>query len=290
VQQTVENVNPNSNLYSELGVAPSASADEIKKAYEQKKTELAASTSPEAGKELARAEYVKDTLTNPTTKERYDTTKSETTIFTRALGSTLYLQISRMSPTTVQDVTAALDAASSTPLSSLIIDLRGNIGGALDQGPSLIGMFLGVNQYVFDLYHQNDFQVIRSPIAKLPELQKYKEIAVLTDNLTQSTAEVMTAAVKRFHLATVVGTNTRGWGTVEGQYPLTTKIDANTTYGLLLVYALTLRDDNQPIDGVGVDPDININDKNWKTQLPKYFRSASLISAVEQTVTQQPQQ
>ena len=286
VQETVNNVNPRSDLYGELGVTPEASKEQIQAAYEKKKEEL--KDAPDAAEKLARAEYVQEVLTNPDTKERYDEKKAEPTVFSERFGSTLYISIGRMSPVTVAEFTAILEEASTTPYTGMIIDLRGNIGGALDQVPNFLGLFLGVNQYAFDLYHQENFEVIRSPVGKLEALDRYKEIAILTDNMSQSSAEVFTAAAKRFGLATIVGTNTRGWGTVEGTYPLETEIDPNTKYGLMLVYALTLREDNQPIDGVGVTPDVNTGEKNWQTQLSQQLRSASLIEAVRQAHAQPP--
>jgi len=288
LQQTVANVNPDSNLYDTLGIAASSTAADIEKAYMQKKQELAASSSPVAAKELEQATYAHDVLTSTTTKARYDSSKAEPTVFRHVFGSTLYLTVARMSPETAGDFVAALDAASTTPLSSLIIDVRGNIGGSLEQVPNILGGFFGPNQYLFDLYHQGELQPIRSPVDKLALLSRFKEIAVLTDAQTQSSAEVMAAALKRFHLATVVGTHTHGWGTVEKTYPLETQIDPSTKYAILLVWGLTLRDDNQPIDGKGVDADISVNDKNWESELPRYFRSGSLIGAVKQTATRTP--
>jgi len=286
VQETVKNINPASDLYSELGVSASASRSEIQTAYEEKKEELA--IDPDSEEKLARAEYVHNVLTNDSTRARYDESKAEPTVFSETYDSTLYISIGRMSPVTVSEFTAILADASSTPLSSMIIDLRGNIGGALDQIPNFLGLFLGIHQYVFDLYHQDNFEVIRSPVGKLAELDRYKEIAILTDNMSQSSAEVFAAAMKRFNLATVVGTNTRGWGTVEGTYQIETEIDPATKYNLMLVYALTLRDDNQSIDGVGVEPDISVNETDWKSKVPLRFRSQSLIDATKETLSVPP--
>ena len=170
----------------------------------------------------------------------------------------------------------------------MIIDLRGNIGGSLDIAPYFVGAFLGQNQYTFDLFRQDEFIPARSPITKIDSLAHYRDIAILTDNMSQSTAEVIAAALKKFNIAHTVGTATRGWGTVENTFPLTTSIDASSTYALLLVHSLTLRDDNQPIEGKGVDPDVNTADTNWKTKLFSYFRSESLISALKNNVTKPP--
>src|SRR3989344_1553360 len=62
VQETVNNVNPKSDLYSEFGVGVDATKEDIQAAYEQKKGEL--KNAPDAAEKLARAEYVQEVLTN----------------------------------------------------------------------------------------------------------------------------------------------------------------------------------------------------------------------------------
>jgi hypothetical protein len=289
LSQEVQNVNPNQDLYADLGASSGASIAQVNAAYQATAKSLAASTSPAAAAALASATYAKEVLTNPSNKAQYDATGIQPTIFSSTIGDTLYIYISKMSPTTLSEFQNALADASSTPgLDSMIIDLRGNIGGSLDDAASFLGYFEGSNQYAFDLYSQGSYDVVRTTAAIDPLLSRYRDVAVLTDGMTQSTAEVLTASMKRFHLAHVVGTTTRGWGTVENTFPMTTMIDASTTYALLLVHAITLRDDQQPIQGRGVDPDVSITDANWKSELPTYFRSASLIAALKKEANQPP--
>ena len=170
----------------------------------------------------------------------------------------------------------------------MIIDLRGNIGGSLDFPQYFLGLFIGPNQYAFDLYHQDDYNAQRTTAERSYELARYKEIAILTDGMTQSTAELLAATFKRMRLAVVVGSKTRGWGTVENTFPLTTVIDPSQTFSLLLVHSLTLRDDEQPIEQNGVLPDVDISQKNWQNELVNYFSSPAMISAVKQAVSQPP--
>ncbi len=288
LRQEVSNVNPAKDLYADIGSTKGASVADLKKAYEGKKDELEKSTAPEAKQQLADAKYAYDVLTKDETKTRYDAAKIEPTIFTRHMGSTLYLYIEKMSPTTLDEFVSAINAGAKDKMTSLIIDLRGNIGGSLDIAPSFIGLFVGQNSYTFDLFHQDNYEVVRSPTPKLDALAQFTDVAVLTDNMTQSTAEVLTAALRRFHVAHVVGGTTRGWGTVENTFPLSTEIDPTEKYTMLLVHSLTLRDDNQPIESRGVDPDVKITDPNWRTELVKYFRSASLIEALRTTATKPP--
>ncbi|MBI2338435.1 hypothetical protein HYU95_04600 [Candidatus Daviesbacteria bacterium] len=75
----------------------------------------------------------------------------------------------------------------------------------------------------------------------------------------------------------MVGTPTKGWGTVERVFPLDNQISKEEKYSLFLVHSLTLRDDNLPIEGRGVEPDVNITDTNWPQKLLLYFNNPALI-------------
>ena len=289
LRQEVSNINPSKDLYADVGAPAGAALEEVAVAYEEKKAKLENATSTEARSQLAQASYAYKVLTDTATKARYDEAKVEPTMFTHILGNTLYIYIEKMAPTTMNEFVDAITRAEDRKgLDSMILDFRGNIGGSLDIAAYFIGAFLGQNQYTFDLFHQGDYTPARSPIAKIDALARYRDIAILTDSMSQSTAEVIAAALKKFNRAHTVGATTRGWGTVENTFPLTTTLDASTTYALLLVHSITLRDDNQPIEGRGVDPDVNTADANWKSELAAYFRSTSLISVLRQRATKPP--
>lgn len=289
MRQEVANVNPEADLYGDLGLSKGAFVQEIESAYKEKEAVLAQVATAEAKAELEKAAYARKVLADPENKSRYDNGGIEPTAFARVMGKTLYISMSKISPTTLQEFGRAIDNASTTPsLASMILDFRGNIGGATDFAAYFFGLFAGQNQYAFDLFKQGEYEPQRTMIGKFDELSRYKEIAILTDGMTQSTAEVITAMFKRFNLARAVGEPTRGWGTVENTFPLGTVIDENEKYTLLLVRYLTLRDDGQPIEGAGIDPDINTNDKNWRGELGKYFRTQSLIEAVSQAADTPP--
>lgn len=291
LQQEVNNVNPSKDLYSDLGLSTGASSSAVDAAYQKQAAVLAASSSPTAKAALEQVKYAHQVLANAQTKARYDDGQVEPTIFATVMNRTLYLYVSKMSPTTISEFEDILTNASSTPgLDSMIIDLRGNIGGSLQDAATLLGYFIGSNQYAFDLYAQNTYNVIRTTSALDPKLSQFREVAILTDDMTQSTAEVLTASLKRFHIAYSVGGTTRGWGTVENTFPLVTTTDASTTYALLLVHAITLRNDQEPIQGRGVDPDVNIADPNWKSELATYFHSPSLIAALQKEADKAPLQ
>jgi C-terminal processing protease CtpA/Prc len=289
MRQEVANVNRGVDLYGNLGLPKGASVTDIDGAYKKKKMELEQTATPEAKIELEKLSYAHKVLANQENKSRYDEWQVEPTVFPRVIGSTLYIYISKISPSTLQEFAKAIDNATTTPnLKSMILDLRGNIGGSLDFPAYFLGLFIGQNQFAFDLFKQGDYVPQRTMIGKFDELSRYNEIAILTDGMTQSTAEVITAMFKRFNLARVVGTSTRGWGTVENTFPIQTVIDPSEKYSLLLVRYLTLRDDGQPIEGVGVDADVNTGDKDWRSKLVTHFRSQALIDAILQVTSKPP--
>ena len=283
-RNTVSNVDTSHNLYTDIGVASTAPISVIQKTYATQAKLLAHATSTEARARLQQLNYAKSVLTSPEHKQIYDLTGAEPTISSRIIGKTLYVRIGRMSPTTLQEFAYAVSSASTTPgMNSMIFDLRGNIGGSLQLLQGLLGLFIGKNQYAFDLYHQGDYQPQRTIFPKLEGISRYTDIALYTDAHTQSTAELTAATFKRFNIGHVVGVTSAGWGTVENTYPLTTVIDPQETYSLLLVNSITLDANGEAIQGNGIHPDVDITTKGWQNSLPTYFRSASLIQAIKET-------
>ncbi|MBU1085223.1 hypothetical protein KKB06_02645, partial [Patescibacteria group bacterium] len=83
----------------------------------------------------------------------------------------------------------------------------------------------------------------------------------------------------------LVGTTTRGWGTVEKVFSLDNQISENEIYSIFLVHHLTLREDGQPIEGNGVEPHISILDPTWTQQLLKYYNDPELITQLKTLLT-----
>lgn len=292
LKNKVQNINPDTNLYENLGVDENASKDEIEEAYKNKIAELEPKKdeSSEIKKELEEVKYAYQVLSNLDTKKRYDQSGTEPTVIAKLVRTNiLHLYIKRMSSTTLDELKEETEKFDNIEgLDALILDLRGNIGGSLDILTYLLGPFIGQNQYAFELFHQGEYEPIKTKIGWLPSLVRYKKVVILIDENTQSSAEVMAATLKKYNVGIVIGTKTKGWGTIEKVYQLENQIDGNEKYSMFLVNNLTLRDDNQPIEGNGVNPSININDPDWKEQLLAYFNSNELIKVVEEITTTAP--
>lgn len=286
LRNNVANINPEKDLYQELGVNKGASKEEIKTAYEQNKKSLEEqkTSSPAAAQKLAAIAHAYEVLADDPKKEVYDQAGVEPTISARLLDANiLYLPIKKISPTTFDEVRQETEKfKDQTALDSIIIDLRGNIGGSIDLLTYLAGPFIGQNQYAYEFFHQGETTPFKTQTGFLQSLLRYKKVVVLIDNQTQSSAEVLSSVLKKYNVGVLLGSTTKGWGTVEKVFNLDHQIDPSENYSLFLVHSLTLREDSQPIEGRGVDPVINIKDENWESQLNTYFNSPRLTQAVRQ--------
>ena len=281
--ERVSNIDPEADHYQALGVEENASSEEIDQAYETQQQTLVADKSPEAQVKLAQIEQAHQTLADEANRQRYDEAGVNPTMEWRILNpEVFYLHIKQFSPTTVQElaeVTQKVDDRGEE-LDSLILDLRGNIGGAIDGLPYFLGPFIGQNQYAYQFVQQGEITDYKTRSGWLPSLARYKKIVVLIDNQVQSTAEVMASVLKKYNVGVLVGTTTMGWGTVERVFTLENQISDSEKYSVFLVHHLTLREDGSIIEGNGVTPVINVQDVAWQKQLEGYFADSAIVAAV----------
>ena len=288
LRETVSNIDKGVDLYESLGVDKTASQEQIAQVYEEKKAELLPQkdTSPEAAQELAMAERAFAALSQEQARQTYDQTGAKPTILAQAPNPDIaYIRLTKLSPQSFEEFqTTANNIDKTQNPTALILDLRGNIGGSIDLLQYFLGPFIGQNQLAYEFFHQEEYQPFKTQVGWLASLVRYKKVVVLIDGQTQSSAEVMAAVLKKYNVGILVGVPTKGWGTVENTFPLKQTLDSSEKYSILLVHSLTLRDDNQPIEGKGVDPVININDQNWQQQLLGYFNYQALVDAVEKAL------
>lgn len=294
LKNLVQNINPEKDLYKDVGVEKGASSEKVEQAvgeYEQRleqekkqaKTSLA---KKEIEKRMETLQYAKDVLTSPEKKQKYDTIGAEPTVFTRPVTKhILHLQIKRISPTTFDEFKNAIekDNKNDGP-NGLILDLRENIGGSLDIVPTLTGAFLGPNQPSFDLFRKGKYEPVRTNIDKLKGASGFKQIVVIIDENGQSSAELLAVVFKRYNLGVLLGKKTKGWGTIEQLYPLKNQITPDENYSIFLVNHVTIRDDGQPIEGRGVEPHILIDDPGWDKKLFEDVKRDDLVDAVKAVI------
>lgn len=134
------------------------------------------------------------------------TDSSQTTgVSSEMYGDTLYISIDSMNDTAVSEFTKAL---SENKFESVIIDLRDNGGGYTQTAISAADMFIGASETVMHAKNNSDSEVYKTD----EEIVYDVPIAVLINEKTASAAEILTALLKQYGDATLVGTNTFGKG------------------------------------------------------------------------------
>ena len=115
-----------------------------------------------------------------------------------------------------RDVESLLEEYRGGGVDAVVLDLRGNGGGALSEAQSVAGLFLGPRPVV---QVRNAEGVVRE--LRAPTRSKYRgPLVVLVNRLSASASEIVAAAVQDYGRGVVVGSRTFGKGTVQGIVPL----------------------------------------------------------------------
>lgn len=130
--------------------------------------------------------------------------------------------------------------------SALVLDLRGNPGGLLDQAVAVASLFLdrGVVVSVESANHHGEVYEAK------PTAASRLRLVVLVDESTASAAEVVAAALSDNHRATLVGETTYGKALVQTVTPL------SNGAALRLTTARYLTPTGIDISRRGVEPDV----------------------------------
>ncbi|MBI2614949.1 MAG: S41 family peptidase [Gemmatimonadetes bacterium] len=126
---------------------------------------------------------------------------------------------SSISETTAAELSKAVDSLRQRGAKSLIVDLRGNPGGVLDQGVAVSDLFLARGDVVAETRGRapGASQKFR---AERPERWPGMPVVVLVDGGTASAAEIIAGALQDHDRALVLGTPTFGKGLVQTVYNL----------------------------------------------------------------------
>ena len=127
-----------------------------------------------------------------------------------------YIRLSQFARTSYTEVRAALDKLRSEGMQSVVVDLRGNGGGFLDQVVAIVNEFLPAEKlivYTEDRYGQRINEYSRG--GKFTDV----DIAVLVDEFSASSSEILAGAIQDNDRGAIIGRRTFGKGLVQAQIP-----------------------------------------------------------------------
>lgn len=159
-----------------------------------------------------------------------------------------YVRITNFNDRTTQELKDALKNTSE--LQGLVLDLRNNPGGVLDQAVSVADMFLEQGKIVYTKGKMDKAQMSFS--AKEDELDVQTPMVILINAGTASGSEIVAGALQDHKRALIIGEQSFGKGSVQTVIPLA---DGS---GIKLTTARYYTPNDRSIQAEGIIPDLEV--------------------------------
>jgi carboxyl-terminal processing protease len=171
-----------------------------------------------------------------------------------------YIKIVQFQPNTAQQLKKALEELLSHHVKGLIIDLRNNPGGLLDQAIKTVDLFLPPDKVVVSIKGRIEKQVYKTSQPSL--VPSNEKIVILVNKGTASASEIFSGALQDYHRAILVGEKTFGKFRVQTLIPL-----QKGEFGAVkITTAFYYTPKGRMLDKKGITPDIEVKMTNdeWK--------------------------
>ncbi len=130
-----------------------------------------------------------------------------------------YVRIANFSAQAGKQVRAALDTLRAQGARSVVLDLRGDPGGLVDQAVAVVEQFLPKDALVVYV-HGRAGGIAQTHLAAAPQPELQWPVVVLVDGGSASASEIVAGALQDQDRALVLGTESFGKGSVQNLYPL----------------------------------------------------------------------
>ncbi|HNQ39660.1 MAG: S41 family peptidase [Candidatus Cloacimonas sp.] len=128
-----------------------------------------------------------------------------------------YIRITQFNENTVTELRAALDNLEKQNVKGLIIDLRWNPGGLLDQAVDTVNEFIGKNRLVVETKGRTENKQLYT---RFDVKERNYPIIVLVNEASASASEIFAGSLQDWDKGLVMGKNTFGKGSVQQLIPL----------------------------------------------------------------------
>jgi len=132
-----------------------------------------------------------------------------------------YVDVNVFGANTAAELRVALDSLSRLGARSVLLDLRGNPGGLLEQGVAVAELFLDPAQRIVELRGRPG-TVPEMIVDQEPQEWPRLSIAVLIDGNSASASEIVAGALQDHDRAVIVGRTSFGKGSAQSVFPMTT--------------------------------------------------------------------
>jgi carboxyl-terminal processing protease len=176
---------------------------------------------------------------------------------------------------TTRDVREILNKFNKEKVDGVIIDLRNNGGGSLQEAISLTGLFIKEGPVVQVKNSSNMVEVDKDPD---PNIVYDGPMAVIINRFSASASEIFAAAIQDYGRGLILGSNTWGKGTVQNMIDLNrSMMVANKKLGQLkLTIAKFYRINGSSTQRLGVKPDISFPSPYSSSEFGESEKSSAL--------------
>lgn len=129
-----------------------------------------------------------------------------------------YIRINKFGERTYEEFMQSLEKLQKDSIKKLVLDLRGNGGGLMQQATNIADEFLSGDKLI--VYTQGDKSPRTEYRCKKDGVFETGELVVLVDETSASASEVLTGALQDWDRATIIGRRTFGKGLVQQQFNL----------------------------------------------------------------------
>ncbi len=163
-----------------------------------------------------------------------------------------YIQVTMFDENTSSNFENAIKDLNSKGMKSLIVDLRENPGGLLDQTVNMCSTFIPKNK---NIVYTEDKNGNRKDYNSVGGIAEGLPLTILIDEGSASASEIFTGAIKDYKLGTLVGTKTFGKGVVQTTFYRDRDGFRDGT-ALKVTISKYYTPNGQNIHGIGIEPDI----------------------------------
>ena len=200
-----------------------------------------------------------ETLKKTVTRRTVEISDSASKILEGNIG---YIVLSTFDTDCSKKIEKYMEEFQSKGINSVILDLRNNTGGVVEEAVKISELFIDKGNTVLRSYNKTEKEtIIKSSSGKYKDIN----LVVLVNDYSASASEIVTAALKDNKAATIVGIKTYGKGVMQEIQPL---FDG--------AIKITIEEFKTPngdkINKVGIKPDVEIEidkDSNEDLQLQK---------------------
>jgi carboxyl-terminal processing protease len=161
----------------------------------------------------------------------------------------MLISISNFNEDTEAMFSQAIEEANSNEVNGIILDLRNNPGGFLDSAIEISSEWVETGPVVLEKFDEND--ITKYQARGIARLKDYKTVVLLNQG-SASASEIVAGALQDYDIATIVGEQSYGKGSVQTLKPFT---DGSS---LKVTVAKWLTPQGQSISEKGITPDVEV--------------------------------